>query len=80
MAKGFRKGVSAALFGEVLALAAVLVWSPKAREAARPYLVRGLRKALELKAELDDMTAEAKLEAAHLVADREVEPASARQH
>jgi hypothetical protein len=54
------------LFGEVVAAAAILAWSPKAREAARPYLVRGIRSALEIKDEFGGMVDEAKREANRL--------------
>jgi hypothetical protein len=73
MAGEFRKGVSTILFGEALALAAVLAFSPKAREVARPYLLRGIRKALELGEEMKGMVEEAKVEATRLVRDLEVE-------
>jgi len=63
---GFAKGMWTILFGEVVAAAAVLAWSPKAREAARPYLVRGIRSALEIKDELSGMVDEAKREADRL--------------
>jgi hypothetical protein len=63
---GFSRGVWTVLFGEVVAAAAVLAWSPKAREAARPYLVRGIRSALEIKEELSGMVDEAKREADRL--------------
>ncbi|MHB8733459.1 MAG: hypothetical protein ACYDAB_16985 [bacterium] len=51
------------LLGEVVAAAAVLAWSPKARDAARPYLVRGIRSALDIKDDLSRMVDEAKREA-----------------
>jgi hypothetical protein len=60
---GFAKGMWTVLFGEVVAAAAVLAWSPKAREAARPYLVRGIRSALDIKDDLSRMVDEAKREA-----------------
>lgn len=63
---GFAKGMWTVLFGEVVAAAAILAWSPKAREAARPYLVRGIRSALELREELGGMVDEAKREADRL--------------
>jgi hypothetical protein len=63
---GFAKGMWTVLFGEVVAAAAILAWSPKAREAARPYLVRGIRSALELRDELAVMVDEAKHEADRL--------------
>lgn len=72
MAGEFRRGMSTLLFGEVLAVAAVLVFSPKARELARPYLVRGLQKALQLGDEVKGMVDEARVESARLV--RELEP------
>jgi hypothetical protein len=80
MAGEFRKGVSTILFGEALALAAVLAFSPKAREVARPYLVRGLRKALELGEEMKGMVEEAKVEAPRLVQGLEAEQVGTRQH
>jgi hypothetical protein len=58
MAAEFRKGVSTILFGEALALSAVLAFSPKAREVARPYLVRGIRRALALGEEMKGMVEE----------------------
>jgi hypothetical protein len=64
---GFAKGIWTVLFGEVVAAAAVLAMSPKAREAARPYLVRGIRSALDLKDEFGGMVDEAKHEAERLV-------------
>jgi hypothetical protein len=63
---GFTRGVWTVLFGEVVAAAAILAWSPKAREAARPYLVRGIRSALDLRDELSGMVDEAKREADRL--------------
>jgi hypothetical protein len=63
---GFSRGVWTVLFGEVVAAAAVLAWSPKAREAARPYLVRGIRSALEIKDEFAGMVDDAKREADRL--------------
>lgn len=63
---GFAKGMWTVLFGEVVAAAAILAWSPKAREAARPYLVRGIRSALEIKDEFGGMVDEAKREANRL--------------
>lgn len=80
MAGEFRKGVSTILFGEALAVAAVLAFSPKAREVARPYLVRGIRKALELGEEMKGMVDEAKVEATRLVRDLESERVGASQH
>jgi hypothetical protein len=80
MAGEFRKGVSAILFGEALALAAVLAFSPKAREVARPYLMRGIRKALELNEELRGMVEEAKVEASRLVRDLEAERVGTSPH
>ncbi len=80
MAGEFRKGMSTILFGEVLALAAVLVFSPKARELARPYLVRGIQKALELGEEMKGMVDEAKVEATRLVRDLEAERVGTSQH
>lgn len=79
MAGEFRKGMSTVLFGEVIALAAVLAFSPKAREWARPYLVRGLQKALELGEEFKGMVDEAKVEAGRLVRDLEAEHVGASQ-
>lgn len=79
MAGEFGKGISTILFGEVLALAAVLAFSPKAREVARPYLVRGIRKALDLGEELRGMVDEAKVEATRLVRDLETERVGAGQ-
>jgi hypothetical protein len=80
MAGEFRKGISTILFGEALALAAVLAFSPKAREVARPYLVRGIRKALDLGEELRGMVDEAKVEATRLVRDVEAERVGTSQH
>lgn len=80
MAGEFRKGMSAMLFGEVLALAAVLALSPKAREVARPYLVRGFRKALELGDEVKGMVEEAKVEATRLARDLEAEHVGTSPH
>ena len=60
---GFAKGMWTVLFGEVVAAAAVLAWSPKAREAARPYLVRGIRSALDIKDDVSRMVDQAKREA-----------------
>jgi hypothetical protein len=71
MARGFRRGVWTVLFGEVVAAVAVLTFSPKAREAARPYLVKGIRGALGLGDEFKRMIDEARLEAARV--SREVE-------
>ena len=68
---GFAKGMWTVLFGEVVAAAAVLAWSPKAREAARPYLVRGIRSALDIRDDLGRMVDEAKREAAHLAEEIE---------
>ena len=70
---GFAKGVWTILFGEVVAAAAVLAWSPKAREAARPYLVRGIRSALDLRDELGGMVDEAKREAVRLADEIDAE-------
>ena len=80
MAGEFRKGMSTVLFGEVVALAAVLVFSPKARELARPYLVRGIQKALELGEEVKGMVDEAKVEATRLVRDLQTERVGSSQH
>jgi hypothetical protein len=80
MAGEFGRGVSTILFGEALALAAVLAFSPKAREIARPYFVRGIRKALELGEEMKGMVEEAKVEATRLVRDLEVERVGTSQH
>lgn len=80
MADEFRKGMSTVLFGEVLALAAVLACSPKAREIARPYLVRGIQKALQLGDEFKGMVDEAKVESARLVRHLEAERAGSSQH
>jgi hypothetical protein len=63
---GFARGMWTVLFGEVVAAAAILAWSPKARDAARPYLVRGIRSALDLKDELSGMVDEARREADRL--------------
>jgi hypothetical protein len=80
MAGEFRKGMSTLLFGEAVALAAVLVLSPKARELARPYLVRGIQRALALGDELKGMVDEAKVEATRLVRDLEAERVGTSQH
>jgi hypothetical protein len=80
MAGEFRKGISTVLFGEVLAIAAVLVFSPKARELARPYLVRGMQKALQLGDELKGMVDEARVESARLVRELEAERVGTSQH
>jgi len=80
MAGEFRKGVSTILFGEALAVAIVLAFSPKAREVARPYLVRGIRKALELGEEMKGMVDEAKVEATRLVLEAEADRAATSQH
>jgi hypothetical protein len=73
MAGEFRKGMSAMLFGELLAAAVVLAVSPKAREYARPYLVRGFRRALELGEELKGMVEEARVESSRLARELEAE-------
>jgi hypothetical protein len=57
------------LWAEVLACAAVLALSPKAREVARPYLVQGIRRAVELSEEMKGMVEEARVEAGRLVRD-----------
>ena len=66
---GFAKSMWTVLFGEVVAAAAVLAWSPKAREAARPYLVRGIRSALDIKDDLSRMVDEAKREAEQIAGE-----------
>jgi hypothetical protein len=73
MSRGFRKGVWAVLFGEALTAAAVIAFSPKAREAARPYLVKGIRGALALGDEFKDMIDEAKLQTRQLIHQIEAE-------
>ncbi|GEM_PF-3391222 len=78
MAGEFRKGVSWTLLGEVVALAAVFAFSPEAREMARPYVVRGIRKALEIRDELRGMAEEARDEAARLVQEIHAETSARR--
>lgn len=77
MARGFRKGVWTVLFGEAIAAAAVLTLSPRAREAARPYLVRGIRSALALGDEIRGMVEEARLEAARVSRELEAQGVAA---
>jgi hypothetical protein len=66
---GFAKGMWTVLFGEVVAAAAVLAWSPKARDAARPYLVRAIRSALDIGDDVTRMVEEAKREAGDILAE-----------
>jgi hypothetical protein len=75
MSRGFRRGVWAVLFGEAVAAAAVIAVSPRARDAARPYLVQGIRRALALGEEIRGMIDEAKVEAAQIV--REIDATQA---
>ncbi len=80
MSRGFRRGVWTVLFGEAVAAAAIIALSPKAREAARPYLVQGIRRALALGDEIRGMIDEAKVEAAQIVRDVDVEQVLADRH
>jgi hypothetical protein len=68
MADRFSKGALAVLFGQAALAAAAIAFSPKARAAARPYLVLGLRGALALGDEFKAMLDEARLEARHVPA------------
>jgi len=77
MAGEFRKGMFAIMLTEAFAVAAVIALSPKAREAARPYLVKGIQKAMALGEEFREMVDEAKLEATNLAREIEAERTAA---
>jgi len=77
MAGEFGKGIFAVVLTEAFAVAAVIALSPKAREAARPYLVKGIQKAMALGEEFKEMVDEAKLDATSLAREIEAERAAA---
>jgi hypothetical protein len=80
MAGEFRKALFTVLFGEVVAAATAIVLSPRAREVARPYLIKGIRKAMALGEEMKGMVDEAKVDADRIIRDIEADRAEATSH